>query len=1032
MTPSPKIEMKKAAIKKIVPVVNHDISNSSSSGNATHHSGSILEDGITTHLEAFPSSCKQPYQARTAPLWQRMLKRFSLVLRITAMRYRLEVALNAKVWEDLIEHSQSREDEREGEGGEEVIADIVKSRRKRSVYSLTSSSKGANSVNKQLYEQRLATGANAARYYVAFNAIRNYAGPVDLHSVEEETVPLGVGNPPDGNFMALLSRCHVFSEKELSALEQTSGTNSLHGTFAVTTDQDNQGSSVYQGHLPSNCNNKSKINNNTDDHMKSDDECDRNTMSDRKSSSVHRNKSADFSSARDKSTRARERDRYGLTDLRKCQSDFTLSSSGTECDASGDDATTKNAASSNTQDDSDDDDDVDEERQQRIVTPITADITPCEISVTEEQHTALAVVVSPREHEIVTANVTDVQLSVEITPVTHPHDTKEKEEIKPTDSACNTTRSSKNSESRHEKRAKRKGKAIEKEGELKVHDSDARRESIRMIAITMTQINDEINKEMNCEIKRQIDIDHNNQLRRESLRCVNLKMLRLDLGETNSDSSSAAACESNGAEDKAAYNDLNKVASNSKQRARDAARDRETVGGKGSRGGTSCRAGERSRSLPELRSTPCSPSSTVVLSGFSLVPSVSGPSSVSSSVVGTARCRAASQPFATESSSSENKSNVKRGSQFSRVGGIAVLGKVVTGSGTNSSSITCKALEGIDRNTAKDCRQPSSIFPAASTPSLAQLHYTHTPALSTLHVLDPKSSRLRPINRACESNSNRPSSPFNTLLTSSQVAHRASSSSAVDALSQPSIDSIVTRRSSTGAGAGCASVRRRSISPPRRSSIKIDKAKKTKETGCSEMGGEVFTADKASKGAGIRKRVDGDDCDGWKGLHGRDAFSEIKPDRVQGKGRGLGGANDVSRSTLLAALKVGLPSRLWKMIPAVTSGMESQTSGGGVHVGKKGKQKGGRGGLGGVCPAVGDDLLGEAYGDGVSTCVGSSCLNTARSFSVPLSLSNTLSHSQTRFSPLDAVREKGRQDSWNCEDEEMAKHFLEISDDSCH
>lgn len=103
-----------------------------------------------------------------------------------------------------------------------------------------------------------------------------------------------------------------------------------------------------------------------------------------------------------------------------------------------------------------------------------------------------------------------------------------------------------------------------------------------------------------------------------------------------------------------------------------------------------------------------------------------------------------------------------------------------------------------------------------------------------------------------------------------------------------------------------------------------------------------------------------------------------------------------------------------------------------MHVGKKGKQKGGRGGLGGVCPVLGDDLSGEAYGDGVSTCVGSSCLNTARSFSVPLSLSSTLSHSQTRFSPLDAVREKGRQDSWDREDEEMAKHFLEVSDDSCH
>ena len=1024
MTPSPKIEKRKAVAKKIEPGVNaHDIYYSSSEI-APHNPGSILESGITIQLDTFSSRGVKPQRARTALLWQRILKRFSLVLRITAMRYRLEVALNAKVWEDLIEHTQGREGEREGEGGEEgerETADNVKSRRKRSVYSLTNSKKGANGVNKELYEQKLATGANAVRHYEAFNAIRNFIVPVELHSVEEETVSQGIVNLPDDNFMALLSSCHVFSEKESSGSKRiTTGTPNSPNTLAITTDQDNQSSSIIQGHLTSSYANKSKTNNNNDDDMKNDDDCDRNTMSACKSSGVHRNKSADFSSTRDKSNRARERerDRQGLTDLRKCQSDFTLSSSGAECDASRDDAGMKNAASNHSRDDSDDSDDEDDEEddddeQHRAVAPFTVLSTPCDTIATVEQHTALNI--SHVDYETDTTKETDVQLHVEITPTTHQHDSIEKEEVGSTYGACNTPTAAK---SVRERRREKRGKEMEGGGEMKVHDSDARRESIRMNAITMTQINDEINKEMNCEIKRQIDIDLNNQVRRESLRCVNLKMLRLaDMGERQSDSNSGVS-EISGLEAKAAYEDLNKVASNSKQRARDAAR---------SRGGTPCRGGERSRSLPEIRSTPCSPSISPSCTG--VVSVVSG----SSSLVSTVRCRAASQPFAMESSSFESRGAVKRGSQSStRVGGIAALGKTVT------SSINCKALEGIDRNTVKDSKHQSSLFFPAPTSSV-QLHHTHIPSLATLHVLDPKSSRLRPINRACDSNSNRPSSPFNSILITSQ-GNKGTSPSAVDALSQPSIDSIVSRRSSTGTGAGSASGRRRSISPTRRSSTKIDKVKKTKESGCSDMSGDVLPADKVTKGAGYRKKMEdiaATDSDAWKGMHAKDTLSEIKLDRGQGreKGRGLGAASDVSRSTLLAALKVGLPSRLWKMIPVTTSGMENETNGNGsaVYTGKKGKLKGVRGSVGGVCPVLGDDLEGEEYGDGVTTCLGSSCLNTARSASLPLSLSATLSHSQSRFSPVDAVREKGRQESQSRKgkDEEMVKHFLELTEDSC-
>ena len=135
---------------------------------------------------------------------------------------------------------------------------------------------------------------------------------------------------------------------------------------------------------------------------------------------------------------------------------------------------------------------------------------------------------------------------------------------------------------------------------------------------------------------------------------------------------------------------------------------------------------------------------------------------------------------------------------------------------------------------------------------------------------------------------------------------------------------------------------------------------------------------------------------------------------------GIVGEGELPRSVLLAALKAGLPSRLWSMIPAIATSVKDETDFGISQHRRTGTY---------------------ATANGVATCVGSSYDTTPKTSRLPTprnspgTLGKTRSDINltggTRGGAVAVVGIKNIEgtDIRRMKDEEMVRHFLEVSED---
>ena len=132
------------------------------------------------------------------------------------------------------------------------------------------------------------------------------------------------------------------------------------------------------------------------------------------------------------------------------------------------------------------------------------------------------------------------------------------------------------------------------------------------------------------------------------------------------------------------------------------------------------------------------------------------------------------------------------------------------------------------------------------------------------------------------------------------------------------------------------------------------------------------------------------------------------------------GESELPRSVLLAALKAGLPSRLWSMIPAIATSVKDETDFGISQHRRTGTY---------------------ATANGVDTCVGSSYDTTPKTSRLPTPRSSPGALGKTRSDINSAGRTRGGAvavvgikniegtDIQRMKDEEMVRHFLEVSED---
>jgi hypothetical protein len=258
--------------------------------------------------------------------WLRVIKKLCLVLRITEMRYRLEVTYNAATWDDFINRGRGIESQKQKEKE-------VESQRDEN----TASSVAV--LNTEQYEQVLVCGTNSVRHFDIFQSLSAFLG------LETETAPIldadavdaegdlegemGVdvdlvgrprcsGSTSEDAFTSYLSTFNIFSEKE-------NGGNSVKDDVITDRNTGDENNALRRVESSSSRNSRKlsiykfdflkydRVNSNNNE---DEEEEERSIKAASASASLHRNKSVDFSSARS-----------STLDLKKCRSVYSLSSS---------------------------------------------------------------------------------------------------------------------------------------------------------------------------------------------------------------------------------------------------------------------------------------------------------------------------------------------------------------------------------------------------------------------------------------------------------------------------------------------------------------------------------------------------------------------------------------------------------------------------------------------------------------------------------------------------------------------------------
>jgi hypothetical protein len=260
----------------------------------------------------------------TKAQWLRVVKKLCLVLRITEMRYRLEVTYNAATWDDFINRGRGIESQKQNEvesHGEENSASSVAI------------------LNAEHYEQVLVCGTNSRRHFNIFQSLSAFLGlETETAPIPDADAPIPVegegdmgldvdlvgrprcsGSSSEDAFISYLSTFNVFSEKE-------KGANSEKDDVITNRNTDDENKSLRRVESSSSRNSRKlsiykfdflkydRVNSNNNEEEEEEEE--RSIKAASASASLHRNKSVDFSSARS-----------STLDLKKCRSVYSLSSS---------------------------------------------------------------------------------------------------------------------------------------------------------------------------------------------------------------------------------------------------------------------------------------------------------------------------------------------------------------------------------------------------------------------------------------------------------------------------------------------------------------------------------------------------------------------------------------------------------------------------------------------------------------------------------------------------------------------------------
>jgi hypothetical protein len=262
--------------------------------------------------------------------WLRVLKKLCLVLRITEMRYRLEVTYNAATWDDFINRGRGLS-----------LADGLNESQKQNENDKPQDENIASSgtiLNTEQYEQMLVCGSNCRRHFNRFQSMSAFLGLEaasipDADAVEAEGEKEGergvdvdlVGRPrcsgsvSEDAFISYLSTFNVFSEKE-------KGLNSEKDDVITARNTGDENSSLQRVESASSRNSR-KLSiykfdflkydrTNSNNNEEEEEEEVRSIKAATATASLHRNKSVDFTSAKS-----------STLDLKKCRSVYSLSSS---------------------------------------------------------------------------------------------------------------------------------------------------------------------------------------------------------------------------------------------------------------------------------------------------------------------------------------------------------------------------------------------------------------------------------------------------------------------------------------------------------------------------------------------------------------------------------------------------------------------------------------------------------------------------------------------------------------------------------
>ena len=236
-----------------------------------------------------------------------------------------------------------------------------------------------------------------------------------------------------------------------------------------------------------------------------------------------------------------------------------------------------------------------------------------------------------------------------------------------------------------------------------------------------------------------------------------------------------------------------------------------------------------------------------------------------------------------------------------------------------------------------------------------------------------------------------------------RLSRHGSRRSSVSSLSQAQADDS---RILTGTDTG----RRRSLSPAKRPLPRISKVSESRSR--IEKNRKNDEPDNVLRGT--RRRSTGTDSTQGPGLATSKARQDIHKVRIK-RDVDKEKDEDMPRSVLLAALKVGIPSRLWSLMPSTAPKGDTVDEGRGRERStskSSAKHRGYR----------------EGSEEEASTCVSTSCVNTARShFASPGPIPGP-GHGLSNI-PEEGKVKRLQDDLQRQYDEDVIKHFLELTEE---